>query len=56
MEMPWGKYKGKAMFEIPSSYLLWMAQNVDNEKICAAADREWQWREKHNNHWEGMKS
>ena len=26
MEMPYGKFKGKVMAEIPSYYLLWLAE------------------------------
>jgi uncharacterized protein (DUF3820 family) len=28
--MPWGKYKGKLIREIPFSYLQWMAANWDD--------------------------
>jgi len=52
IEMPYGKFKGKIMEEIPSKYLHWVAENFDNEDICEAADKEWQWREKYNQHWE----
>ena len=52
MEMPFGKYKGKMMHEIPSSYIRWVSENWENDKVASAADREWQWREKHNKHWE----
>lgn len=27
MIMPWGKYKGKPMYEVPDSYLLWLHEN-----------------------------
>jgi len=52
MELPWGMFKGKMMHEIPSSYIHWLAESCNDEKICSAADREWQWREKHDKHWE----
>jgi len=52
MAMPYGKYKGKELFEIPSSYIHWMAENWEGKELCEAADREWQWREKMNKHWE----
>ena len=51
IEMPYGKFKGKIMEEIPSKYLHWVAENFDNEAIYEAADKEWQWREKYNQHW-----
>lgn len=52
MKMPYGDFKGKQMHEIPSRFLHWVAENFDNEKICVAADEEWQWREKYGEHWE----
>lgn len=52
MKMPYGAFKGKEMHEIPSGYLHWLAENFDNEKICVAADKEWQHREKYGEHWE----
>ena len=50
MKMPWGKHKDKNMEDIPSNYLLWLAENCDNERIAEAADEEWQFRERHNEH------
>ena len=61
MKMPWGKFKGTEIDKLPSSYLLWVAENVNedsdlNKKIVKEADEEWQHRERYNNHfekWEG---
>ena len=51
--MPYGKFKGKAIHEIPSGYLKWMAENIDDEELCCAADEEYQHREHYNEHfWE----
>ena len=50
MALPHGKYKGKELFEIPDSYLRWLAENYNDEKICEAADRELRWRDKNNQH------
>jgi hypothetical protein len=51
--MPWGKFKGLKIHKLPSSYLKWLAENCDwDDKICEEADEEWQWREKHNEHYE----
>ena len=55
MKLPFGKFKGREIEELPSSYLLWLAENMDesnplNKKICIEADKEWQFREKHNCH------
>ena len=44
------KHYGKAMDKVPSSYLLWAAENLKVEAWCKAADEEWQWREKYNEH------
>lgn len=57
MEMPCGKYKGTEITELPSSYLLWIAENWDensalNKRICEDADEEYSFREKHDKHWE----
>lgn len=52
MRMPYGAFKGKEMHQIPSGYLHYLAENIENEDICAAADEEWQWREKYGEHWE----
>lgn len=48
--MPWGKYKGKAIEEIPSHYLKWLADKCEDDEICEAADTEYQWRTQHGKH------
>jgi hypothetical protein len=49
--MPFGKYKGRYLHTLPSSYLLWLAENCDwNEQICEEADEEWQHRDRYNAH------
>lgn len=50
--MPFGKHRGKFITDIPSSYLKWAAENLDQEDICQVCDDEWQFREKHNYHFE----
>ena len=52
MKMPWGKHKGQDIEDLPSSYLLWLAGNCDDDEIATAADAEWQWREDHRTHLE----
>lgn len=49
MKMPFGKFKGKEIEEIPSSYLKWGAENIKGP-ISEVMDKEWQWREKYNEH------
>lgn len=44
MIMPWGKFKGWDMEDIPSGYLKWLAENCEDEAVCVAADEEYAWR------------
>lgn len=51
--MPYGKYKGRYIHELPSSYLLWIAENWSEDNptdqfICMEADAEYEFRKKHN--------
>ena len=48
--MSFGKYKGKQIINLPSDYLLWLAENVEDGDICYTADKEYQMREKYNKH------
>ncbi|MEM5785836.1 MAG: DUF3820 family protein [Syntrophobacteraceae bacterium] len=51
MTMPFGKYRGQTLEEIPSGYLRWIALNVeDQDELQEAADSEFQWREEHGKH------
>lgn len=55
MIMPYGKFKGQDITAIHSGYLKWIAENIQEKtrsgkEICRAADKEWQWREKHGCH------
>lgn len=50
MIMPFGKYKGKTIEDIPSGYLRWLALNCDDDEICEAADQEYQWRDQNRKH------
>ena len=57
MRMPWGKFKGQEIYALPSSYLYWVAENVDeksdlNKQVVKECDEEWQFREKHDKHFE----
>ena len=40
MKMPWGKYDGEDMEDIPISYLKWLEENCDDEEIRVAAEDE----------------
>jgi len=52
MIMPWGKYKGKDLEEVPSGYLKWLAENCEDDSIATEADQEYKWRTDHNKHFE----
>ena len=51
MRMPFGKFRGKEIEELPSAYLHWLAENCDNDAIATEADREWRWRDEFGVHW-----
>jgi hypothetical protein len=51
LSMPRGNYKEREMDELPSDYLLWVAQNWDDEDICCAADEEYSRRTDESRHW-----
>jgi hypothetical protein len=51
--MPWGKFQGEDIEDIPSGYLKWLAENCEDDLICIAADEEYRWRTDNNEHfWE----
>ena len=53
MILPFGKYKGYYIENVPSDYLRWMAENLDDEDFAVAADEEYQFREKWGTHFWG---
>ena len=50
MIMPFGEHKGKCICDIPSNYLKWAMENLDDEEIALACEEEYCFRERHNNH------
>lgn len=49
--MPFGKYKGQTIEEIPSNYLRWMTDNLDDKPaLTAAAKKELRYRDIHGLH------
>lgn len=40
MKMPWGKFKGEDIEDIPSGYLHWLAENCEDDLIATMADEE----------------
>lgn len=45
-KMPFGKYKGKCLRDIPDSYLKWAIQNIDDIGIATMFSIEYQRRYK----------
>lgn len=50
MIISFGKYKGKDMEDVPSSYLRWITQEHDDEDLVAEAEEELQYRTDHDCH------
>jgi uncharacterized protein (DUF3820 family) len=44
--MPWGRYQGEYLCDLPTSYLEWLETNIDNEKIIKLVEIELNDREK----------
>ena len=53
-EMPFGKHKGENLYELPSGYLKWLAENCDwNTEVQEEADEEFWHRDQSGTHiWE----
>lgn len=49
--MPFGEYKDRTMREIPSNYLRWIMEDVENEKLRTHAEIEFLRRTDENDHW-----
>jgi len=48
-KMPYGKFSGRVIEDLPTSYLKWIAENWDEKTeqgklICKTADKEYQHR------------
>ena len=51
--MSFGKHEGKSLEDVPSSYLKWFFENVeDQDELVEACYEEWQFREKFDEHFE----
>ena len=52
MVMPWGKFKGKTIEDIPSGYLKWLIDKCESldDDLIEAADTEYQWRSEWKKH------
>lgn len=49
--MPWGKFRGELIEDLPSDYLWWLAENCADEHICNTASDLYGWRSDNNEHW-----
>jgi len=45
--MPWGKFRGIKLKDVPNNYLNWVAENT-KEFLAAKADLVRRWRETYN--------
>jgi len=52
MEMPFGKHKGEEIEDLPSSYIKWLTENMEDEEIRLEAGQEYQYREDYTYHHE----
>jgi hypothetical protein len=50
--VPFGKYSGHDIEDIPSSYCKWAAENLDDDDWATLFDEEWNWREETGGHFE----
>lgn len=50
--MPWGKYRGTELCNLPSSYVRWLAESSFDDDICERADEEIKYRDDHSMHFE----
>lgn len=48
--MPWGKHKGTAIEELPSSYLRWLDEECEDDDLADAARDELKYRDDHRCH------
>lgn len=48
--LPFGKYEGRSIEEVPSGYLRWLIQTLDDEEIVEAAENEFRFRTYHSCH------
>jgi hypothetical protein len=46
MKMPFGKHKGEDFEDLPTSYLQWLAENLEKEDLVREAEYQLQLRER----------
>ena len=52
IKMTFGKFKGRRIEDLPSSYVRWLAENCKLDYIATAADQEYSYREQFDLHQE----
>ena len=51
--MPFGKYRGKDISALPSRYLRWIEENVENKpELVDVVQQELEYRDRHDEHHE----
>lgn len=41
MKMPWGRYKGQPIEDVPTDYLEWLAENISgSDELIREAERQ----------------
>ncbi|KKM79221.1 hypothetical protein LCGC14_1352090 [marine sediment metagenome] len=50
MRMPFGKHRGEKIEDLPSDYLRWMKNEMDDEELKEAAEEEYSQREDEGTH------
>jgi hypothetical protein len=48
--IPFGKYKGEYLCDLPTSYIEWLEDNIESDKIRNLATAELSYREKDGNY------
>lgn len=51
-QVTFGKYAGYILEEIPSTYLYWLCRNDFDDEAATMADKEYDWRTLHEEHWD----
>ena len=50
-KVKFGKYKGERLDKIPSGYLKWIAENLEDEDLAEKASIVYNWRGSYGGHW-----
>lgn len=50
MIIPFGKYKGTDIEDVPSSYLKWLSENCEDDEVREEAEKEYKFRSTYKCH------